>query len=384
MVNNELFNKEGKYMTDPRNTILASNLINYSCELKEGEKVLIESEGMETPLVKELIKEAYKAKAFPFVTTKNNNSKRELLMNITKEQLDLMAKYEALRMKDMDAYIGIRASKNSSELSDVPEEKMNLYNKYFRAPVHSNIRVPNTKWCVLRYPSYSMSQSAGMSTEAFEEFYYNVCNLDYSKMSKAMDSLVELMNKTDNVRIVGPGTDLIFSIKDIPAIKCDGKSNIPDGEVFTAPVQTSINGTLSYNTPSIYNGFTFNNIKLEFNDGKIINATANDTQRINAILDTDDGSRYVGEFAIGVNPYILHPMKDTLFDEKISGSIHFTPGRCYDEAPNGNKSAIHWDLVLIQRPDYGGGEIYFDDVLIRKDGLFIIDELKVLNPENLK
>jgi len=371
-------------MIDPRNTTLASNLINYSCELKEGEKVLIESEGIETPLVKELIKETYKAKAMPFLTVKNSESKRELLICATKEQLDFMAKYEALRMNDMDAYIGIRASNNSSELSDVPEEKMNLYNKYFRSPVHSDIRVPNTKWCVLRYPNHSMCQSADMSTDAFEEFYFNVCNLDYSKMSKAMDSLVELMCKTDKVRLVSPDTDLTFSIKDIPAIKCDGKANIPDGEVFTAPVKNSINGTLSYNTPSVYNGFSFNNIKFEFKDGKIINATANNTERINTILDTDDGARYVGEFAIGVNPYILHPMKDTLFDEKIAGSIHFTPGASYDEAPNGNNSAIHWDLVLIQRADYGGGEIYFDDVLIRKDGIFVIDELKVLNPENLK
>lgn len=371
-------------MIDPRNTTLANSLINYSCELKEGEKILIESEGVEVPLVKELIKKAYKAKAIPFVTLKDNEYKRELLLGASKEQLDLMAKYEALRMKDMDAYIGIRASNNSSELSDVPEEKMNLYNKYFRSPVHSDIRVPHTRWCVIRYPNYSMAQSADMSTETFEEFYFNVCNLDYSKMSKAMDSLVELMNKTDKVRLVAPGTDLTFSIKDIPAIKCDGKMNIPDGEVFTAPVKNSINGTLSYNTPSVYNGFTFSNIKFEFKDGKIVDATANNSERINAVLDTDDGARYVGEFAIGVNPYILHPMKDTLFDEKIAGSIHFTPGACYDEAPNGNDSAIHWDLVLIQRSDYGGGEIYFDDVLIRKDGIFIIDELKVLNSENLK
>jgi aminopeptidase len=371
-------------MTDPRNTKLANNLINYSCELKEGEKVLIEANGVETPLIKELIKEAYKANVIPFVSIKDNELERELLMNASKEQLDLRAKYEALRMKDMDAYIGVRASNNSSELSDVPEEKMNLYNRYFRSPVHSDIRVPSTKWCVLRYPNYSMAQSADMSTEAFEAFYFNVCNLDYSKMSKAMDSLVELMNKTDKVRLVAPGTDLTFSIKDIPAIKCDGKANIPDGEVYTAPVKNSINGTLAYNTPSAYNGFTFNDIKFKFKDGRIINATANNSERINEILNTDDGARYVGEFAIGVNPYILHPMKDTLFDEKIAGSIHFTPGASYDEAPNGNSSAIHWDLVLIQRADYGGGEIYFDDVLIRKDGIFVIDELKVLNPENLK
>lgn len=371
-------------MIDPRNTQLANNLINYSCELKEGEKVLIESNGMESPLVTELIKEAYKVKAVPFLAVNNSESKRELLMGATKEQLELMGKYEAIRMKDMDAYIGIRANKNSSELSDVPEEKMNLYNKHIFSEVHSKIRIKSTKWCVLRYPTPSLAQDADMSTEAFEDFYYNVCNLDYSKMSVAMDSLVNLMNKTDKVRLVGPGTDLTFSIKDIPAIKCDGKLNIPDGEVYTAPVKNSINGTLAYNTPSIYNGFAFNEIKFEFKDGKIVNATANDTERINAVLDTDDGARYVGEFAIGVNPYILHPMKDTLFDEKIAGSIHFTPGNSYDDAPNGNHSAIHWDLVLIQRADYGGGEIYFDDVLIRKDGLFVIDELKILNPENLK
>lgn len=371
-------------MKDPRNSLLAHNLINYSCELKEGEKLLIEVQGVETPLIKDLIKETYKAKAIPFVTIKDNEYKRELLMGASKEQIEMMAKYEALRMKDMDAYISVRASRNGSELSDVPEEKMNLFNKYFQAPVHSDIRVPNTKWCVLRYPNYSMAQSADMSTEAFEDFYYKVCNLDYSKMSKAMDSLVNLMNKTDKVRLTGPGTDLIFSIKDIPAIKCDGKMNIPDGEVYTAPVKNSINGTLSYNTPSVYNGFSFDNIKFEFKDGKIINATANNTERINSILDTDAGARYIGEFAIGVNPYILHPMKDTLFDEKIAGSIHFTPGASYDDAPNGNKSAIHWDLVLIQRSDYGGGEIYFDDVLIRKDGIFVIDELKCLNPENLE
>lgn len=223
-----------------------------------------------------------------------------------------------------------------------------------------------------------------MSTDEFEDFYFKVCNLDYSKMDKAMDNLVSLMNKTDKVKIIGEGTNLEFSIKNIPAIKCAGIMNIPDGEVFTAPVRDSVNGVLSYNTPSLYSdGFTYENIKLEFKNGKIVNASSNDNERINKIFDTDEGARYIGEFAIGVNPYITKPMKDTLFDEKIMGSFHFTPGACYDEAPNGNKSTIHWDLVCIQTKEYGGGEMYFDDVLIRKDGVFVIDELKCLNPENL-
>lgn len=370
-------------MKDIRITKLANNLINYSCNLKEGEKVLIEAFGSCLPLVNELIKEAYKAKAIPFVTLKDKEVDRQLLFNATKEQLDMMAKYECERMKDMDAYIGIRATSNISETSDVPSEKTTLYNKYFSDPVHGKIRVPDTKWVILRYPNYSMAQAANMSTEKFEDFYFDVCNLDYSKMSKAMDSLVELMNKTDKVRITGPNTDLSFSIKDIPSIKCSGEMNIPDGEVYTAPVKNSVNGTITYNTPSLQNGFTFEQIKLTFKDGKIVDATANNTEKINEIFNIDEGARYVGEFSFGLNPYILEPMKDTLFDEKITGSLHFTPGASYDDAYNGNESALHWDLVLVQRPEYGGGEIYFDDVLIRKDGLFVLENLKCLNPQNL-
>ncbi len=370
-------------MTDDRFKKLAHNLINYSCNLKENEKVLIEGIGDCLPLIKELVKEAYKANAIPFVTLKNKEVDRELMLNCNEKQLNLMAKYEALRMSDMDAYIGIRAFNNSAETSDVPSDKMSLFNKLFQEPVHGKIRVPKTKWVILRYPNSSMAQSANMSTEAFENYYFKVCNLDYSKMSMAMDNLVDLMNKTDKVRIIAKDTDISFSIKDIPAIKCSGEMNIPDGEVYTAPVKNSVNGTITYNAPSIYQGFTFENVSLTFKDGKIIKATSNNTEKINEIFDMDEGARYIGEFALGVNPYINEPMKDILFDEKITGSIHFTPGSCYDDADNSNKSAVHWDLVQIQRPEYGGGEIYFDDVLIRKDGIFVIDSLKCLNPENL-
>lgn len=286
------------------------------------------------------------------------------------------------QMKGMDAYIAVRASDNTSELSDVPSDKLNLYSKMLRPVIDE--RVDHTKWVIMRYPNNSMAQLSNMSLEAFENFYYDVCTLDYAKMSEAMDPLVDLMNRTDKVRIVSPGTDLTFSIKGIPAIKCAGECNIPDGEVYTAPVKNSVNGVISYNTVSLEQGFTYDNIVFRIEDGKIVEAHSNDDVRINALLDTDEGARYFGEFAIGVNPYVLHPMKDTLFDEKICGSIHFTPGASYEDAPNGNKSAVHWDLVLIQREDYGGGEIWFDDVLIRKDGIFVLPELKGLNPENLK
>lgn len=371
-------------MKDPRIATLAKNLINYSCQLKQGEKVLIECVGLQTQLVNELVKEAYNVGAHPFVSIKDNEVERALLSGCNEEQMKLRAKIDADRMAEMDAYIGIRAGNNLTELSDVPSEKMGIYSKEYMMPVHMDIRVPKTRWVVLRYPNHSMAQAADMSTEAFEDFYFNVCNLDYGKMSKAMDPLVNLLEKTDKVHLKGEGTDLTFSIKDIPVVKCAGEMNIPDGEVYTAPVKDSVNGYITYNIPAVYQGYTFENIKLEFKDGKIINATANNTQKINDVFNTDEGARYVGEFAIGVNPYILNGMKDTLFDEKIAGSIHFTPGNAYDTAFNGNTSSIHWDLVYVQRPEFGGGEIYFDDVLVRKDGLFVLDELKVLNPENLK
>lgn len=362
---------------------LADVLVNYSCNVQKNEKVLINYEGeCCKPLVKQLIKNIYARGGMPYVEMRESSVTREILLGATEEQMDFLNEYQLMQMKGMDCYIAIRAGSNTSELSDVPSDKLNMY--YRKTQPVLDYRVNETKWVVLRYPNESMAQLAGTSLESFEDFYFEVCTLDYAKMSKAMDSLVELMNRTDRVHIKGPGTDLTFSIKDIPAIKCAGEMNIPDGEVYTAPVRESMNGVISYNTPSEEQGFTYENIRFEIKDGKIIKAAANDNERINQLLDTDEGARYFGEFAIGVNPYILNPMKDTLFDEKIAGSFHLTPGMAYEDAPNGNDSAVHWDLVMIQRPEYGGGEIYFDDVLIRKDGLFTLPELMCLNPENLK
>lgn len=370
---------------DTRIQKLAKNLVNYSCRVKKGENVLINCNGTAPiPLVEEIIKEVYAVGGVPYAEIRTNTIERQLLMGATEEQYKMLAEIDTQKMSKMQAFIGVRGDDNSAELSDVPTEKLDIYSKFYSSPVHHDIRVPKTKWVVLRYPTPSMAQSAHQSLQAFEDFYFDVCTMDYKKMSDAMDKLVDLMNKTDKVHIKGEGTDLTFSIKDIPAVKCDGACNIPDGEVYSAPVKNSVNGTITYNTPSEYNSFTFENVKLTFKDGKIVDADANDKDRITKVFDTDEGARYVGEFAIGVNPFILKPMKDILFDEKIMGSFHFTPGNCYEDAYNGNKSAIHWDLVCIQTPAYGGGEIYFDDVLIRKDGLFVVPELQCLNPENLK
>lgn len=370
-------------MKDIRIEKLAKNLLTHSVKLQSNENILIEVIGEDGLLLaKELMKQASNIGARPFFNIIDYELERVMLENLTEEQVKIYAKHDLERMKDMDAYIGIRASTNIAELVDISSEKMNLYNKYYTNPVHFEERC-SKKWCILRYPNCSMAQMSNMNTEKFEDFFFKVCNLDYSKMSDAMNGLVNLMNKTDKVHILGSGTDLTFSIKDIGATKCMGDCNIPDGEVFTAPVKTSVNGYITYNTETRYNGIRFDNVRFEFENGKIVKATSNNTEELNKILDTDDGSRYIGEFALGVNPYIELPIGDTLFDEKINGSFHFTPGDSIEESDNGNRSSIHWDIVNIQRPEFGGGEIWFDDVLVRKDGRFVLKELEVLNPENL-
>jgi aminopeptidase len=302
---------------------------------------------------------------------------RALALEASDRQLNIIASHELARMKKMNAYIAMRGSHNITELADVPAEKMQLIGKKMR-PVQDQ-RVKRTKWVVLRWPTPSMAQLAGMSTEAFEDFFFDVCTLDYRKLQPGMKALKGLMEKTDRVQIKGPGTDLNFSIKGIPAIICGGDRNIPDGEVFTAPVKDSVEGQLTFNAPSIYQGTAFDGIQLSFKRGKIVEASANETEKLNKILDSDTGARYIGEFSLGFNPRVFQPMRDILFDEKIAGSFHFTPGQAYEEADNGNRSQVHWDMVNIQRPDYGGGEIYFDGKLIRKNGEFLPKQLRSLN-----
>jgi aminopeptidase len=369
-------------MTDPRYKKLAELLTTYSTGLKKGERILLEMIDVPDEIAIELMRAARRRGAIPLLEVRRTRLNREMVLGTTEAHARLVRDIELARMKKVQAYIAIRGSDNSSETSDVPGKLMSLYTKTTR-PVQE-WRVNKTRWCVLRWPAPSMAQAANMSTEAFENFYFEVCTMDYPKMARAMGPLQKLMSKTDRVRLQSPGTDLQFSIKGIGAIMAEGKRNIPDGEVFSCPVKNSVQGCIQYNTPTIYSGTKFENVRLEFKDGKIIKATSNNNQRLNEILDTDPGARYIGEFSLGFNPYILNPMCDILFDEKIAGSLHFTPGQAYEDADNGNKSAVHWDMVLIQRPEWGGGEVWFDDKLIRKDGMFVPKELQPLNPENLK
>jgi len=368
-------------MHDPRCDRLAHLLVNFSTRLQPGERVLIDAFDIPPEMTVALVRAARAAGALPSVQINQGRVTREIAMGATAEQLDFSAQHELARMKKMQAYIAVRGSENISEASDVPAAQMQLLARKLK-PVLDH-RVKKTRWCVLRWPSPSMAQQAGMSTERFEKFFFDVCTLDYSRMQPGMKALKALMDRTDKVRITGPGTDLAFSIKDIPAITCGGTHNIPDGEVFTSPVRNSVQGVVSFNAPTIYQGAAFDNIRLEFKNGKIVNATGSNTPRLNEILNSDEGARYIGEFSLAFNPHILEPMRDILFDEKISGSFHFTPGQAYEQADNGNRSQVHWDMVNIQRPEYGGGTIHFDGKLIREDGLFKPKALQSLNPDRL-
>ncbi len=366
-------------MKDPRVSQLARQLTSYSTQLKKGEKVLLDLYDIPEAFAVELIREARRRGAEPLVRLHSAGITRELLRGASEAQYQVTAKHLLAEMKDVDAYIAVRGSHNIAEQSDVPPAKMELAMSFMRKVIDH--RVKKTKWCVLRWPHPAMAQQAGMSTEAFEDFYFKVCLLDYKSLLPAMNALKRLMEKTDKVCLQGPGTDLNFSIQNIPAIVCGGNYNIPDGEVFTAPVKNSVEGVLSYNAPSIYRGIPFDGVRFEFEKGKIVKATAagGKTRELNKILDSDKGARHIGEFALGFNPEIKEPMRDILFDEKIAGSFHFTPGQAYEEADNGNRSQVHWDLVNIQRPDYGGGEVIFDGKVIRKNGQFLPKSLSQLN-----
>ena len=368
-------------MDIPHYTKLAKILTQYSTNLKQGERVLIDAIDVPDRFVTVLVRAVRDLGAIPLVNIQHGKINRELWRDGSLEQFQTYAAFELIRIQKVDAYIALRGADNVFEAEDVPVENMlNLVGSM--KPV-TDWRVKKTKWVVLRWPTPAMAQMAQMSTEAFEEFFFKVCSVNYERMEPAMNALKTLMDKTDKVHILGDGTDLRFSIAQIPTIASGGKHNIPDGEVFTAPVRESVEGTITYNAPSLYQGAAFENVKLRFENGRIVEATANNTERLNQILDQDEGARYVGEFAIGFNPHILEPMRDILFDEKIAGSFHFTPGQAYEQADNGNRSQVHWDMVSIQRPEYGGGTIAFDGEVIRKDGMFVRDDLLALNPDSI-
>ncbi|GAA4726414.1 aminopeptidase [Brevibacillus fulvus] len=357
---------------------LAETIVHHSLGLKRGQRVLIEVVGQAEPLVDAIVHAVWDVGAHPFFRFHPTEELRSLILHADSRQLHLLATREVERQRTMDGFIGIRADENLYEFSDLPKEQYNRYVKLYMQPLQAAM-AELEKWVLLKYPTYGMAQLAKMSLSQLQQNYLAACNLDYQKLQEMVQPLAQWLEKTEHVRIVGPDTDLHFSIKGIPHYLCDGKYNLPDGEIFTAPLLESAEGKITFNVPATYMGLIFEQVSLEFRQGKVVRVRSSDETRLTELLSCDEGARQLGEFGIGLNPYIRQPMYNTLFDEKMAGSIHLALGQAYPMAENGNVSNLHLDLVLCQLPEFGGGSLFFDNVLIRKDGMFQPPELQRLN-----
>lgn len=357
---------------------LAKKIVNYSVKVNVNERVLINTYVNDSFFIKRLIYYITLNKGIPFVRINDESINSYLLETANENRYQEIKQHGLDDVNNYDIFINIRYTTNDYSKKNIDENT--LKNIALTTKESDYIRINERKWVLLNYPSNVDAYKAKMTTDTYKNYALDVMIFDYEKMNNDIAPLKKLMEQTDIVRITGPNTDIEFSIKDIPVIPCVGEANLPDGEIYTAPVRESVNGLITYNTPSPYNGNIYHKVSLLFKDGKIVEAKCDENnEEINKIFNTDEGARYVGEFSFGLNPLIRNPMGDILYDEKIIGSIHFTPGQAYKDAYNGNDSGIHWDLVLIQREEYGGGEIYFDHTLIRKDGKFVLPDLLHLN-----
>lgn len=370
-------------MEDPRVRKLARYVVTHALGVQKGDRVMVELRGRELDVARVFVEEVYAAGGLPVPRVEDPALRAAVYAQASDEHVAWLGADLLRTASDIDCFVFLDAPDNPSFWSDVPADRSAAYRRHVYQPVYLDLAANQRRWCVLRWPNDAMAQQARMTTTAYEDFYFGACLVDYPRMNEALKALKARMDRADEVHILGPGTDLRFSVKGIDIMIENGLRNIPDGEAATAPVRDSVNGVISYNIPSTYDGFTYRDVRLTFEKGRIVRAESNDSERMARLLDTDEGARYVGEFAFGVNPAITRPIGDILFDEKIAGSFHLTPGNCYDNADNGNHSAVHWDLVCSQRPEHGGGEIWVDGELIRKDGVFVPADLTPINPENL-
>ncbi|WP_170834471.1 aminopeptidase [Fictibacillus solisalsi] len=357
---------------------IAKRVVHHSLEIKRGEKVLIDIEGEAEEFSNQLMIEIYHAGAYPFLKSTRVSNLKKLIAGATKESLNLWLRHEQYKAEGMDAYIGIKAEENIFEYNDIPRDQYQLYQQNFSQPLQLDYLGKN-KWILMRYPTKGMAQLAKLGSEELRTIFYQSCTMDYKKLSENVKPLKERLSKSKTVTVTSPDTDFTFSIQHMDSFMCDGRYNLPDGEIFTAPIRDSVNGVIHFNCPTSFQGYVLEDVRFEFVDGKIASYQGNDRDLLKRILETDDGASYIGEFGIGLNPFITKPMNNILFDEKMSGSLHLAIGQAFPMANNGNKSAIHLDFVLNQQSSHGGGSLYFDKELIRKDGIFIPKDLKNLN-----
>ncbi|MDD5341977.1 MAG: aminopeptidase [Patescibacteria group bacterium] len=370
---------------DSRYEKLAQVLVRHSTKVRKGDRVLLMTD-VSTPhdmnlAVIQAVRDAGGVCLEPYIMDQRLQAAARI--GCTARQLRVDAAAQLVRYLGAAVRIAIRGYMNPLEIGDVPPEDSQRYSREYLNIVMDE-GVEGTRWVLTEWPTPGFAVLANMSTTGAEQFFFEAVFADYPAMTRAAQPLRHLMERTKQVRIVGPKrTDLTFSIEGVPVVPCIGKKNIPDGEMYTAPVLNSVNGVIEFNTVSITReGERFSGIGFEVKDGVIVRewCETGDSDRLSKRLDTDEGARRFGEFSLGLNWDVTRTIGDTLFDEKVGGSFHLTPGRSYDDAPNGNSSATHWDLVCDQREGFGGGDIYFDGRLVRKNGLFVPKVLANLNP----
>jgi aminopeptidase len=370
-----------------RLSILAERMVNYSLKLQRGERAMIAAGHSAMPLVKVFAAECLKVGAIPFTYFMDEELTRLFLSSLPQDNDALLNESIATyvdpinRMMDgVEAVVVIRSKETDTPYAGTTGKTLMAYQQQFGLLFH---RFTNEKkWIVLDWPTPLQARKARISYQAFYKFVMDVSLVDYAALHQAALPAKAVLDAADRIHITGPGTDLYFSKKGINTIIGAAANSYPDGELYTAPVKDSVEGYVTFTVPSNYMGQTFHGVRLELEQGKIVKATCKkgSQEALNAILQTDEGASYIGEFALGINPDIRQPMNDIHYDEKIAGSFHFTPGNCYNDAYNGNRSAIHWDQVCMQDPAHGGGEIWLDGQLLRKDGVFVMDIFKALNP----
>lgn len=366
-------------MIDRRLENLGDIIVMHSCKIQKGENVLIEASIQSTDLVKYLLKKCYEIGANPFVIYNDMATNRIIISNCNEKQLEIMKEWESAIMDKIDSYIEIRGFDNTCEMFNVPAEKNNLYWENFYGPVQFGLRGPNHKWVTLNYPTPAMAQKFKMNTDDFEEYFFSVCTTNYKEMAENMIELKKAVDSAKKMTIKKHGYSLEIGIG-AEAYICAGEINIPDGELFFAPKKYEVNGTILFDTPCLFRNLMFKDIKLTFKDGKVVEASSsNYNDKLNDIVFTDEGSCYLGEVAFGTNPNVDRIVDNILFDEKMLGSIHIALGDAHVNSDNGNRSTLHWDIVQVHKESYGGGEIYLDDKLIMKDGIFIPNALQSLN-----
>lgn len=354
---------------DKRWTELGDLLVNYSMAVKPGEKVMIAFVELESyPLLHSIYRACIKAGAFPQVQFLSEELNRLTLQYGNPDQIGRVPEIEAYGMEWADVYFGLRGAHNLDVFWDIPAEKLSLLRKGMGGV--STLRWQKTRWCLLRVPNAALAQQAGVDEETITDMFFNSCLLNWPAVSQEWCRWAEVLNRGKQVRVVGKGTDLSFSVEGRTWDVADGHWNMPDGEIATSPVESTLNGSIYFDYPGVLGGRLVHDIKLRWDNGKLVEVSSSTNQDfLQSVVKTDAGASLIGEFAIGTNPEVKHFCKDILIDEKIDGTIHIALGRAYPKVGGTNQSSIHWDIIKDMRQE---GQIFLDGRLIYQNGKMLI------------